>query len=132
MSSGNSSDSFNIADTQYYKDALELSAGGFNESGKTLEVTNKNSDTITPIDASAAYAAGWKAAAAQFKRDGNYVYGPGESVSTNRYYKASVSITDTHKATASSYTIQSADVGSPAYGPPTLEGSSSASITWSS
>lgn len=59
MSSGNSSDSFNIADTQYYKDALELSAGSFNESGKTLEVTNKNSDTITPIDASAAYAAGW-------------------------------------------------------------------------
>jgi hypothetical protein len=52
------SNSFNIADTQYYKNALEVSAVSFDESTKTITITNKNGDTIK-ASATDAYNAGW-------------------------------------------------------------------------
>lgn len=81
-----SESSFNIADTQYYIDGLDVSASTPTYNDKTITVTNKNGDTIT-VDASAAYNAGWAAAVAKYSasRSGNVitVKGPSSTVDSS-------------------------------------------------
>lgn len=104
------SNSFNIADTQYYKDALEVSAISFDESTKTITITNKNGDTIK-ASATDAYNAGWASAASGCGRSGNTVTYPTSTVGkkasdTAHWY-------DTHSAGVSKTykTVTAADVG---------------------
>ena len=107
------SNSFNIADTQYYKDALEVSAVSFDESTKTITITNKNGDTIK-ASATDAYNAGWAYAQTKFTRSGNTVYGPAVTVGGVSSYNASVG--GSHWVTnKTSFTIGEDDVGSTAY-----------------
>lgn len=107
------SNSFNIADTQYYKDALEVSAVSFDESTKTITITNKNGDTIK-ASATDAYNAGWAYAQTKFTRSGNTVYGPAVTVGGVSSYNASVG--GSHWVTNNtSFTIGEDDVGRTAY-----------------
>lgn len=90
-----SESSFNIADTQYYMDGLDVSASTPTYNNKTITVTNKNGDTIT-VDASAAYEAGWAAAAKGSGRSGDTVKYPSSTVGQFDSQTASASLNGHH------------------------------------